>query len=159
MMITLTLVALLVIANGAPMVLSVVLTNRGRPVDGGRVLADGHPLLGASKTWRGLAVAVVATALAAWLLGLGLVFGASFGLVAMAGDLMSSFIKRRLGFVASDRARWLDQIPEALLPALLALWWLGVGWDVVIAVTLIFAALNIWGSPLLHRWGIRHQPH
>ena len=159
MMITLKLVALLVIANGAPMVLSVVLGNRGRPVDGGWVLADGQPVLGASKTWRGLAIAVVTTALVAWLLGLGLVFGACFGLVAMAGDLLSSFIKRRLGLVASDRARWLDQVPEALLPSLLAQWWLGVGWGVVIAVTLIFAAINIWGSPFLHRWGIRHQPH
>jgi len=36
-----------------------------RPVDGGIVLRDGHPLLGRSKTWRGLAAAVVLAACAA----------------------------------------------------------------------------------------------
>jgi len=159
MIITLKLVALLIIANGAPMVLGVALGSRGRAIDGGRLLGDGQPLFGASKTWRGLIVAVVCTALAAWVLGLGLVFGALFGVLAMVGDLFSSFIKRRFGLLSSDRARWLDQIPEALLPALLAQFWLTAGWGVVVAVTLLFAALNIWASPFLHRWGIRHRPH
>ncbi len=159
MMITLTLVALLIIANGAPMVLSRILGNRGYPIDGARRLSDGQPIFGVSKTWRGLLVAIGVSALAGWVLGLGAVFGACFGLLAMVGDLFSSFIKRRFGLLASDRARWLDQVPEALLPALLAHFWLAVGWGVVIAVTVLFAALNIWGSPLLHRWGIRHQPH
>src|SRR3990172_345640 len=32
-----------------------VLFGGGRPVDGGRVLADGHRLFGDGKTWRGFA--------------------------------------------------------------------------------------------------------
>jgi hypothetical protein len=36
----------------------------------------------------------------------------------MAGDLLSSFVKRRLNLPPSSRATGLDQIPESLLPAL-----------------------------------------
>ena len=40
------------------------------------------------------------------------------GLAAMAGDLFSSFVKRRMGYLPSSRAFGLDQIPEALFAAL-----------------------------------------
>jgi len=53
-------------ANGAPVLFARLLGTRfARPVDGGIVLRDGHPLLGRSKTWRGLAAAVVLAACAA----------------------------------------------------------------------------------------------
>jgi CDP-2,3-bis-(O-geranylgeranyl)-sn-glycerol synthase len=34
----------------------------------------------------------------------------------MSGDLLSSFIKRRLGIISSRSAPLLDQLPETLLP-------------------------------------------
>jgi CDP-archaeol synthase len=37
---------------------------------------------------------------------------------AMAGDLLSSFVKRRFGLAPSSKATGLDQIPEALFPLL-----------------------------------------
>ncbi|MFO7787809.1 MAG: CDP-archaeol synthase [Halospina sp.] len=153
------LVALLIVANGAPLVLSRILGTRGAPVDGRLRLPDGRRLFGASKTWRGLVVAIAATAVIAWLFRLGFVFGAVFGAAAMLGDLASSFTKRRLGLGAGDRALGLDQLPEGLLPNFVAWWWLGVpGWAALLAA-LIFSALNIWVSPLLYRLGIRRQPH
>ncbi|WP_077529488.1 CDP-archaeol synthase [Vreelandella utahensis] len=153
------LVALLIVANGAPLVLSRILGARGSPVDGRLRLPDGRRLFGASKTWRGLVVAVAATALIAWLFRLGFVFGAVFGAAAMLGDLASSFLKRRLGLRAGDRALGLDQLPEGLLPNFVAWWWLGVSGWVALLAALIFSALNIWGSPFLYRLGIRRRPH
>lgn len=159
MLLTLDLILLLIVANGAPMVLSTVLGSRGYPVDGGMILADGRALFGPSKTWRGLAVSILATAMVAWVMGLGAIFGAVFAAFAMLGDLASSFIKRRFGLGAGDRARGLDQLPEGLLPALPAWWMLDAPWWVLILAALIFSVLNIWGSPLLYRLGLRRRPH
>jgi hypothetical protein len=63
-------------------------------------------------------LAVVATAGAAALLGLGWKIGALIGIVAMASDLLASFVKRRLGLPPSSQAIGLDQIPESLIPLL-----------------------------------------
>ena len=86
-------------------------------------------------------------------------FGLLFGLLGLGGDLLSSFIKRRMGLESSARAVGLDQIPEALLPMLLAMWWLPVSLWVVLVVVVVFTLSNIYGSPLLYRLGIRRQPH
>lgn len=153
------LIALLIVANGAPMVLSRVMASRGLSVDGRLRLPDGRRLFGGSKTWRGLAAAILSAAVVAWLLRFGFAFGAAFGAAAMVGDLLSSFLKRRLGLRSGDRALGLDQLPEGLLPSFVAWWWLGVSGSAALLAALIFSALNIWGSPLLYRLGIRRRPH
>ena len=160
MLITLELFVMLVLANGAPVVAAALLKKRwSAPVDGGRLWRDGRPVLGNSKTWRGVVSGALACALFALMTGLGFVFGFLFGLLGLAGDMLSSFIKRRLGLASSARALGLDQIPEALLPMLLAMWWLPVSlWEVLLVVVL-FTLSNIYGSPLLYRLGIRRQPH
>ena len=96
MLISLTLFVMLVLANGAPVVVAKVFRRRwSAPVDAGLHGFDGRPLLGKSKTWRG----VVSGALCCGLFSLatehGFLFGLLFGLLALAGDLFSSFIKRR----------------------------------------------------------------
>ena len=91
--------------------------------------------------------------------GLGFLFGLLFGLLGLAGDMLTSFIKRRRGLASSARAIGLDQIPEALLPMLLAMAWLPVSFWVVLIVVVLFTLSNIFGSPLLYRLGIRRQPH
>ncbi len=110
---------LLLVANGTPVCANDVLGRRlSCPLDGSVRLGDGQPLFGASKTVRGLALSLIATALCApvvWLEpGLGLLAGGA----AMGGDLFSSFFKRRLRLPPSARATGLDQIPESLFPAL-----------------------------------------
>lgn len=82
-------------------------------------LFDGQPLFGASKTIRGLVLSVCFTTLAAVLLGFDWMIGAEFAAGSIAGDLMASFVKRRLGLGLHSQAVRLDQIPEALMPMLL----------------------------------------
>lgn len=154
------LVVLLSAANGAPVLAHRLLRDRcSQAIDGGRLWHDGRPLLGRSKTWRGLVSGTACCGLLAALLGFGLLFGTLFGFLALFGDLCSSFIKRRLGLAPSARATGLDQIPEALLPVLMAKLWLDLGWWQVISATALFVAANIGFSPLLYRLGIRKQPH
>ena len=113
------LLTLLVVANWAPIVAARLL---GRtletPFDGGSAFADGRALFGSSKTLRGVAVSILAATVAAPLMGLNLKSGALVAISAMIGDLISSFIKRRMGVAPRGRAIGLDQIPESLLPLL-----------------------------------------
>jgi CDP-2,3-bis-(O-geranylgeranyl)-sn-glycerol synthase len=85
--------------------------------------------------------------------------GFCVALAAMAGDLISSFIKRRLGKDAHAQAFGLDQIPEALLPLLLLQPVLGLSAVDVMAVLAAFVAGEVVASRLLFRLGIRDQPH
>ena len=111
------LVLLLVITNATPVVLRLLAGKRwSRPLDGNRLFLDQKPLLGPSKTLRGILGAVVVTALVAPLFHLTIVEGAVFASLAMTGDICSSFIKRRLGIVSSRSVPLLDQLPETLLP-------------------------------------------
>ncbi len=156
----LQLLSLLIIVNGGPILARKLLGRRwSRPVDGGRRWRDGRPLLGPSKTWRGIAAALLLGALGAPLLGIAVDWGLLIGAASMAGDLMSSFIKRRLGYAASSMALGLDQIPEALLPALLAAGELRLGAGEVALVVVLFFFVELALSQLLYKMGIRKQPY
>lgn len=93
-----------------------------RPIDGG-VTFRGRRLFGDSKTWRGVAVAIVgsiatvlvqkhvlgARAAALWLLDYAHVspvsLGAAIGGGAMLGELPNSFVKRRLGIAPGSTTK------------------------------------------------------
>ena len=156
----LQLLLLLIIANGGPILARKLLRRRfAWPVDGGRRFRDGRPLLGEAKTWRGILAALLLSALCAPLLGLSVAWGLLIGAAAMAGDLLSSFIKRRLAYPSSSMALGLDQIPESLLPALLAAGELQLTIGDILLVVVLFLLVELALSRLLFRMGIRKQPY
>jgi CDP-archaeol synthase len=113
------LLVLLSLANGTPIAAKRIFGSRFTfPVDGGANLSDGRPVFGPSKTVRGILSSVIVTTAAAPLLGLDLIVGATVAVGAMAGDLFSSFTKRRLNYPSSSQALGLDQVPESLIPML-----------------------------------------
>jgi hypothetical protein len=155
---TAELLLLLGAANGAPILARNAFGKRfGWPLDAGIRFLDGRPLLGPSKTWRGVAAAGFAAATTGALFGLPVGIGGAFGLCSMAGDVLSSFIKRRLGVASSDSVLLLDQIPEAALPLLAfrARW--SLGGREVLAITALFLVLGIVASELLFRLKIRKR--
>ncbi len=158
-MVILQVLILLGMANGGPIVARVLLGERfNRPLDGGKTFIDGTPIFGSTKTVRGLLASLLMGAAGAAALGLPASFGAWFAAAAMLGDLFSSFIKRRMGVASSSPVTGLDQIPEALFPALAALPYLDLrALDVAIIVTLFFL-LDIAVSPVLYRLRIRKIP-
>ncbi|MFO1424736.1 MAG: CDP-archaeol synthase [Candidatus Competibacteraceae bacterium] len=156
----LQLLLLILIANGVPIIAAAVCGDRGaRPVDGGRRWIDGRRLLGDAKTWRGVALAPLAAALGATLLGWSAMVGLTIGAAAMLGDLLSSFVKRRLGVPTSGMALGLDQIPEALLPLLAVADVFGLSWPAIAATTAGFIVLELALSRVLYRLGIRNRPY
>jgi CDP-2,3-bis-(O-geranylgeranyl)-sn-glycerol synthase len=156
----LKLLLLLGVANSAPIAVKRLLGQRwAAPLDFGLDFVDGRPLLGPGKTIRGVVAAIVASALAAWALGMPPSVGALIGTVSMAGDALASFVKRRLGLAPSGRATGLDQIPESLLPLLAVRDLLGLSAAEVLGITAVFFALEIPLARWAFRLGLRDRPY
>lgn len=154
------LLLLLLAVNGAPVLVAYLLGRRWNvPVDLGRVFADGRPVFGKAKTWRGLVSGVIASCLVALVFGFGTQFGLAFGALVMSGDLLASFIKRRMGLKPSDQCSGLDQIPESLIPALYAVHALSLPWTWVILLPLGFMVGQVLMSIPLYRLKIRKRPY
>jgi CDP-2,3-bis-(O-geranylgeranyl)-sn-glycerol synthase len=154
------LLCLLTAANGTPVLAKKVAGDvLAFPIDRGFILADGQPLLGSSKTVRGLLLAIVATTLSSALLGLGWWTGALVGGAAMAGDMLSSFVKRRMKLASSSRATGLDQIPESLLPLLVCRELLSLTLLDIAAIVSAFVIGEMLLSRVLYAWHIRDRPY
>jgi hypothetical protein len=151
---------LLSLANGAPVIAKKLLGQRfARPLDGNVKFFDGRPLFGSSKTIRGILASMMATSAGAPLLGLDPAIGLLIAATAMAGDLFSSFVKRRLGLPPSSRATGLDQIPESLFPLLACRGPLGLSAADIAATAALFLIGEILLSRLLFKLRIRDRPY
>jgi CDP-archaeol synthase len=150
------LLLLLGVANLAPLVARRLFRSRWQtPLDGGLRFVDGRPLLGPSKTVRGVVAAVVASTVCALLLGIPIDLGALIGAMAMLGDALSSFVKRRLGVAPSAEVIGLDQVPESLLPLLAVQAALSLSALQIAGVTAAFVAFGIPLARLVRRRHLR----
>jgi CDP-2,3-bis-(O-geranylgeranyl)-sn-glycerol synthase len=156
----LQLLALMAVANTTPLIAKRLLRDRlSSPLDGGLTFFDGRPLFGASKTIRGFVLAILLTSTVAPLIGLPVTIGALVGVTAMAGDLLSSFAKRRLALPPSSKATGLDQVPESLLPLLACRGVLSLTVaDIAVGVAVFFIGEVIL-SRLFYRLGLRDRPY
>jgi len=158
--VVLQLLILLMLANGTPVVAKkMVGRHYSYPLDGNLTFADGRPVLGRSKTIRGVVLAVLVTTAGASLIGLGWKTGLLVGSFAMAGDLFSSFCKRRLGLPSSSRASGLDQIPEALLPLLACRNLLALTAADIVVCVVMFVIGEVVLSRLLYAFRLRDRPY
>lgn len=154
------LLVMLLATNGAPILTARIFQMHGaRPLDLGRQLRDRRPIFGRSKTWRGVTAALVMSCALSMLFGYGIWFGLVFGVLVMIGDLISSFIKRRIGLESSDQCMGLDQLPESLLPSAYAVGVLGVGWWWAPLLALAFMLLEVLISRPLFWLNIRKRPY
>lgn len=157
---TLQALTLISAANMAPVVAKRIFGSRlAQPIDRGILMRDKRPLLGRSKTWRGVLAGCIAPALVAPLLHIPIAVGVIGGAAAMTGDGASSFIKRRMGLAPSDKATGLDQIPEALLSALALCLYLPLSATDVIGVVTMFFVGEIVLSRLFFAMGLRDRPY
>ena len=159
-MIYLQLLFLIIVANGSPIIGRWIMNGFWEmPIDGGALFIDGRPILGTSKTYRGLACSLVGTLLAGALMGLSWKISLVVSALAMVGDFLSSFVKRRFGYASGAKALGLDQIPESLFP-MLGMWnvlnlsVLGLGLTVV-----IFVVAELLLSSIGYKLHIRKHPY
>lgn len=158
--IILQLLFLLTLANGAPVIAKKVLGDRfAWPLDSGIRFFDGRPIFGASKTVRGVVLALLVTTLFAPLSGLDWRIGLLVSGAAMAGDLCSSFVKRRLNLAPSSMAVGLDQIPESLFPLLACRTELSLtAIDITAGVAAFFVGELVF-SRVLFKLNVRDRPY
>jgi CDP-2,3-bis-(O-geranylgeranyl)-sn-glycerol synthase len=128
------------IANATP-----VLGGGGRPLDGGRSLRDGHRLFGKGKTLRGFIVGLIfgiltgfvqflaapyLRPLLAWyvtitpdmdyVLSMQVPVATLMSFGALVGDLVGSFIKRRIGVESGEPSPVMDQLGFIILALIFA---------------------------------------
>lgn len=136
------------------------------PVDGGRKW-HGTAILGPHKTWRGFFAAIVAGGLGGLLVhvltefsfsGASLAYGMYAGLLAITGDLLKSFFKRRLG--RESGRPWLpwDQTDYMIL-FLIGTYPL-IFWDAASALFLLAVAFfgNLATNYLAYTFGLKSTP-
>lgn len=156
----LNLILLLSLANGAPIIAKKICGQRlSRPLDGGAIFLDRKPLLGPSKTVRGLLASVLVTAAVAPFVGLDRETGVRVAVAAMAGDLFSSFVKRRLNLPSSSQMIGIDQIPESLLPLLACRSALSLQSKEIAWIVGLFFVGELIVSRLLYRIHLRDEPY
>lgn len=109
------------VANAAPVVFG-----GGVPVDFGMAAWDGKRLLGDGKTWKGLIVGIVSGVLVGYAEA-ALTGNSMFAFLAllsstgaMLGDILGSFIKRRLDYERGRPSLLMDQLLFILLAIVLA---------------------------------------
>jgi hypothetical protein len=156
----LQMLILLAVANGTPVIAKDILGNFfSSPLDAHLTFIDGRPLFGTSKTIRGILLAVLTTSACARLVGLSWEIGLLVGIVAMAGDLFSSFLKRRINLPSGGRATGLDQIPESLFPFLACRVLLSLTIvDIVVGVGIFFIG-EVFLSRALFKYHLRDRPY
>jgi CDP-2,3-bis-(O-geranylgeranyl)-sn-glycerol synthase len=148
------------LANGSPVIAKRIFGDRyAMAIDCNIRFVDGRPLFGRSKTVRGIVTSLVVTALAAPLIGLQIKIGLLVAAAAMAGDLLSSFLKRRFGLAPSSKATGLDQIPEALFPLLACRSMLSLTAIDIAAGCAIFFVGEVLLSHLFFRLRLRDRPY
>ncbi|NLX49781.1 MAG: CDP-2,3-bis-(O-geranylgeranyl)-sn-glycerol synthase [Methanospirillum sp.] len=149
----------------------------GRPIDGGRVLGDGHRLLGNGKTWRGFAAGIIAglgcgalqiaaqgTALAVPLPAHTPLSVTALAVGALLGDIVKSFFKRRLGRERGEAWPLVDQY-DLVVGAFALLALVDPGW-IATNITPSVLVFVLVLTPLLHRGmnligyaaGIKEEP-
>lgn len=154
------LLLLIIIANGAPILIRVLLNDGfSLAIDFGQKLADNKRLFGPSKTWRGVIAALMFTATASLVLGYSVENGLLVATYAVLGDLFSSFIKRRLSMAPSSMAPLLDQVPESFLPAYMLKQAFDLDIFSVMQLVLIFVIIELLLSHILYKWGVRKRPY
>lgn len=149
------------VANATPVVLG-----GGRPIDAGRKFADGHPIFGDGKTVQGFIAGLAAGTFVGLLQGIAagtlshyLALGFLLALGALLGDLLGSFIKRRLDIKRGGAAPGLDQLSFVVVALLVAGTLTLPSWEkiltIIIITPLIHLATNFGGYKL----GLKSRPY
>ncbi|MBC7219253.1 MAG: CDP-2,3-bis-(O-geranylgeranyl)-sn-glycerol synthase [Hadesarchaea archaeon] len=149
------------VANATPVVLG-----GGRPIDGGRVFIDGRPIFGPGKTIRGFISGLIAGFILGVLQGLATgqlhfysVLGFLLALGALMGDLLGSFIKRRVNLERGSAAPVLDQLGFVVLALLFASPVSVPPWEVILIILVITPPIHLGTNFIGHKLKLKERPY
>jgi CDP-2,3-bis-(O-geranylgeranyl)-sn-glycerol synthase len=163
-----------------------VIFGGGTPVDFGRSMKDGRRILGDGKTWRGLFGGALSGVLLGILLigissfwdpsdywgygpfwsNVGILLCLSFG--ALFGDMLGSFLKRRLGIGRGEKFAVMDQydfvIGAFIVTGVLFPHWVYgnyiEGWNILALLFLLAIMFGVHrvANNVAYRWGLKDEP-
>ncbi|MFH1821288.1 MAG: CDP-2,3-bis-(O-geranylgeranyl)-sn-glycerol synthase [Methanobacteriota archaeon] len=149
------------VANAAPVVLG-----GGKPIDGGRKFTDGRPILGPGKTIRGLIAGLIAGSIFGALQGVAvgqiyfyLSYGFLLALGTLTGDLLGSFIKRRINLSRGAAAPGLDQLGFVLLALLFASPLFVPDLEVILTILIITPPIHLSTNFIGHKLKLKDRPY
>ncbi len=149
------------VANATPVVLG-----GGRPIDAGKKFIDGRPIFGAGKTVQGFIAGLAAgtfvglfQGIAAGTLSHYLALGFLLALGALLGDLLGSFIKRRLGIKRGGAAPGLDQLSFVVVALLAASPLALPSWEIILTIIIITLPIHLATNFCGYKLGLKSKPY
>lgn len=135
----LRIIIFLLLVNGLPPLFAVFAQSwLNYRLDAGKTWFDGWPLFGSNKTVRGLTVSICGGTLGFQVLGQSWLIACITATLAMTGDLVTSFIKRRIHIESGKDFPILDQTFESLFPLLFLNYFVELNIIQNIAILLVF---------------------
>jgi CDP-2,3-bis-(O-geranylgeranyl)-sn-glycerol synthase len=138
-------------ANATPVALG-----GGPPLDGGEKWLDGKPFLGSHKTLRGCIVGILAGTLIGALQG-SIMVGLAQGVGAILGDLLSSFLKRRLDVAPGESFPLLDQLDFIIVAVVLSQPFTRASLQEIIIILIVTAPIHYFMNYV--SWLIKMKEH
>ncbi len=140
-------------------------------IDFSRNFFDGRPILGAGKTFEGLALGVSIGTFVGFLQSVAQnsqifspffsmtavsAFSIAFG--ALAGDIIGSFIKRRLALKRGEPVLLLDQLDFIAGSLLFASLFYPIGMDTVMFIIIITPIVHLAANLTGYKFGLKKEP-
>ena len=153
----------------------------GTPVDGGKDYKDGRRLIGNGVTWKGLQNGTILGTLVGVVLGMigtffgdlsvltggiidlhvyvsvigGLILGFLMAFGALLGDLVGSFIKRRIGLQSGEPAPLMDQLDFVVGALVLSLLVVQISWKFFLIIAVLTLVLHLGSNCIAYLIGIK----
>ncbi|WP_304105635.1 CDP-2,3-bis-(O-geranylgeranyl)-sn-glycerol synthase [Methanobrevibacter ruminantium] len=153
----------------------------GTPVDGGKEYKDGRRLIGNGVTWKGFINGTILGTIVGGILGIigsfygdlnvltsgvialpvygsiigGLTLGFLMAFGALLGDLVGSFIKRRMGLQSGEPAPIMDQLDFVVGALILSLLVVKISWEFFIIIAVLTLILHLGSNMIAYLLGIK----
>lgn len=153
----------------------------GTPVDGGKEYKDGRRLIGNGVTWKGFINGTILGTIVGGILGIigsfygdlnvltsgvialpvygsiigGLTLGVLMAFGALLGDLVGSFIKRRMGLQSGEPAPIMDQLDFVAGALILSLLVVKISWEFFIIIAVLTLILHLGSNMIAYLLGIK----
>jgi CDP-2,3-bis-(O-geranylgeranyl)-sn-glycerol synthase len=156
------------VANAAP-----VIFGGGYPLDAGRLFWDGKPLFGSNKTIRGFLAGLLVGTLAGFALSslyqldgfpqnllfpYSVLLGFMLSLGALTGDLLHSFVKRRLDISPGSPLPVADQLDFALGALLFSVVVHPPPWLIAVIIVVVTPPIHLLTNILAYLIGAKKTP-
>jgi CDP-2,3-bis-(O-geranylgeranyl)-sn-glycerol synthase len=139
-------------ANATPVILG-----GGLPIDGGKKLRDGRPIFGPQKTLRGL-VSGLAVGILVGFVQKKVLLGFALSLGALIGDLIESFIKRRLNLAPGTSFPVADQIDFVIGALLFSLFVAPPPLHIALVALIITPPIHLTTNFVAYIVGLKKEP-